>query len=75
MSQTAPTDADELEAMQQYLHWLTPKQRADFMACDVRGLTHAQQANDRDVQPPVVTQSVVSARRRLRSIAEEKGDL
>lgn len=75
MSTKQTISETEREAMNEYVDWLPPKQRRDYVACDIRGLTHQQQANDRGVKQPVVTQSVVIARKRLLEIAEGKGEL
>lgn len=61
------------EPKEQYLDWLTPTMKADYIACEVDGKTRAERARERDVRPATVSATVNRAKRRLQEIAEEQG--
>lgn len=61
------------EAPEQYLDWLNPTMRADYVACEIQGETHADRAEARGVTQPTVSSNVKRAKRRLGEIAAERG--
>lgn len=62
----------DTEVIEQYLEWLAPRQRDDYRACEIEGLSQEEQAEERGVDPATISMNVQGAKRRLRSILEEK---
>lgn len=67
--------ATVVEAREEWLDWLTPTQRGDYVATEIEGRTQADRADDRDVEAPVISVNVSRAKERLQELAEERGDL
>lgn len=58
---------------EQFLDWLTPTMKADYIACEVDGKTRAERASERGVEPATVSASISRAKRRLQEIADDQG--
>lgn len=67
--------ATVVEAREQFLEWLSPVARGDYVATVVEGDRHAERAAERDVDQSVVSRNVSRARDRLQEIAEQEGEL
>jgi hypothetical protein len=57
---------------EEYLDWLTPTMREDYIACELEGETRAERARERGVKPETVTEMVQRAHRRLQEIWAER---
>lgn len=67
--------ATVVEAREEWLDWLPPIQRGDYVATVIEGQTQAERAHDRDVSAPVVSINVSAAIDRLEELADERGEL
>lgn len=56
---------------EQYLSWLSPTMRKDYIACEIGGQSRADRARDRGVDPATVSKNVTRAKRRLEEIVDD----
>jgi hypothetical protein len=67
---------DAIARFHEYREWLTPTPtaREDFRRTEIDGLTRAERAEERGVEPATVSANVRTAKDRLRAIAEDRGE-
>jgi len=67
-------DGRAIARFEEYSEWLTPIAREDFRRTEIVGLTRAERADERNVEPATVSANIRTVKDRLREIAEDRGE-